>query len=218
MAINIAIDGPSSSGKSTIAKNLCKLLGYTHLDTGAMYRCVALAVRNNGISTEDDEKIADLLEKIDIRLTEDGKVYLDGVDVSSVIRTDEISMLASDVSAKTFVRKKLVAIQQKMSEAKGFIMDGRDIGSVVLPDAELKIYMTASAEVRAKRRYLENIERGLECDLETITQEIRDRDWQDMHRDASPLICVEDAVVVDTSEMDIDQVVDTIYQLVLKKL
>ncbi|MBR0138432.1 MAG: (d)CMP kinase [Erysipelotrichaceae bacterium] len=218
MAINIAIDGPSASGKSTIAKNLCKKLNYVHLDTGAMYRCVGLAVKRSGIDYNDPEALQNLLDSIDIRLTADEKVFLDGEDVSSAIRTDEISMLASNVSAIGAVREKLVAMQQKMSEAKGFIMDGRDIGSKVLPDAELKIYMTASAEVRAMRRYLENQSRGLESDLQKLTEEIIARDYQDTHRDISPLVCVEDAVVIDTSEMSIDEVVDAIYELVLLKL
>jgi cytidylate kinase len=218
MAINIAIDGPSASGKSTIAKNLCKKLNYVHLDTGAMYRCVGLAVKRRGIDYNDPQALHELLDSIRIELTNDERVFLDGEDVTSTIRTDEISMLASNVSAIGAVREKLVAMQQKMSEAKGFIMDGRDIGSKVLPHAELKIYMTASAEVRAKRRYLENLERGLEADLEKLTEEIRARDYQDTHRDISPLVCVEDAVVIDTSDMSIDQVVDAIYELVLTKL
>ncbi len=218
MAINIAIDGPSASGKSTVAKNLCKRLNYVHLDTGAMYRCVGLAVKRRGIDYNDPQALHELLDSIRIELTNDERVFLDGEDVTSTIRTDEISMLASNVSAIGAVREKLVAMQQKMSEAKGFIMDGRDIGSKVLPHAELKIYMTASAEVRAKRRYLENLERGLEADLEKLTEEIRARDYQDTHRDISPLVCVEDAVVIDTSDMSIDQVVDAIYELVLTKL
>ncbi|MBQ4253723.1 MAG: (d)CMP kinase, partial [Erysipelotrichaceae bacterium] len=208
----------SASGKSTIAKNLCKRLNYVHLDTGAMYRCVGLAVKRSGIDYNDPEALHKLLDSIKIELTNDERVFLDGEDVTSTIRTDEISMLASNVSAIGAVREKLVAMQQKMSESKGFIMDGRDIGSKVLPHAELKIYMTASAEVRAKRRYLENLERGLEADLEKLTEEIRARDYQDTHRDISPLVCVEDAVVIDTSDMSIDQVVDAIYELVLTKL
>ena len=158
MKINIAIDGPSASGKSTVAKQLCSILNYVHLDTGAMYRCVALEVKRKNIDIEDVESIVEMLNSTKIQLTTDGKVYLNDEDVTDIIRTNEISLLASDVSTIKEVREHLVALQQKMAQDKGFIMDGRDIGTVVLPDAELKIYLTASVEARAKRRYLENKE------------------------------------------------------------
>ncbi|MBQ9037636.1 MAG: (d)CMP kinase [Erysipelotrichaceae bacterium] len=216
--INIAIDGPSASGKSTIAKELCKKLDYKHLDTGAMYRCVALKVVKTGIDYNDEAALKELLKGIKIDFSSDGKVFLDGEDVSSAIRTDEISMMASNVSTKLTVRKHLVKMQQKIAKNKGYIMDGRDIGTVVLPDAEVKIFMTASAETRAMRRYLENQERGIKSNLRVLTQEIIERDYQDSHRKHSPLKKAEDAIEIDTSEMTIVQVVDEIMQIVEEKL
>jgi len=216
--INIAIDGPSASGKSTIAKELCKKLDYKHLDTGAMYRCVALKVVKTGIDYNDEAALKELLKGIKIDFSSDGKVFLDGEDVSSAIRTDEISMMASNVSTKLTVRKHLVKMQQKIAKNKGYIMDGRDIGTVVLPDAEVKIFMTASAETRAKRRYLENQERGIKSNLRALTQEIIERDYQDSHRKHSPLKKADDAIEIDTSEMTIVQVVDEIMKIVEEKL
>jgi len=214
MRINIAIDGPSAAGKSTIAKILCEKLGYVHLDTGAMYRCTALKAIRTGISLNDEAKVVEMLEDTDIVLTPDGKVILDGEDVSKAIREDDISMGASDVSKLQFVRKELVKRQQKMAEAKGFIMDGRDIGTVVLKDAELKIYMTASAHARAVRRYLQNKEEGIETsDVATLEKEIEARDYQDMHREFSPLVKADDAIEIDTSDLTIDEVVAKIYDL-----
>ena len=214
MRINIAIDGPSAAGKSTIAKILCEKLGYVHLDTGAMYRCTALKAIRTGIPLNDEAKVVEMLEDTDIVLTPNGKVILDGEDVSKAIREDDISMGASDVSKLQFVRKELVKRQQKMAEAKGFIMDGRDIGTVVLKDAELKIYMTASAHARAVRRYLQNKEEGIETsDVATLEKEIEARDYQDMHREFSPLVKADDAIEIDTSDLTIDEVVAKIYDL-----
>lgn len=214
MKINIAIDGPSAAGKSTIARRLAALLDYVHLDTGAMYRCTALKAVRNGISLEDEESVCAMLEETDIMLTSDGKVFLDGEDVSTAIRADEISLAASAVSKLKRVREDLVKRQQKMAEAGGFIMDGRDIGTVVLKDAEVKIYMTASAEARAKRRYDQNIAQGIPTsDIETIAEEIRKRDYDDMHRENSPLRKADDAVEIDTSDMTIEEVVDAVYSL-----
>lgn len=212
--INIAIDGPSAAGKSTIAKRLCQKLGYIHLDTGAMYRCTALKCIKNNIPLDDEERVVAMLKDTDIVLTPEGQVFLDGEDVSKAIREDAVSMAASDVSKLQNVRKELVARQQKMAEAKGFIMDGRDIGTVVLTDAEVKIYMTASALARAKRRYKQNIDAGIETsDVETLVKEIEARDYQDMHREHSPLKKAEDAVEIDTSDLTIEEVADRIYQL-----
>ena len=218
MKINIAIDGPSASGKSTVAKQLCSILNYVHLDTGAMYRCIALEVKRKNIDIEDVESIVEMLNSTKIQLTTDGKVYLNDEDVTDIIRTNEISLLASDVSTIKEVREHLVALQQKMAQDKGFIMDGRDIGTVVLPDAELKIYLTASVEARAKRRYLENKERGLDSNLQTLKNEILERDYQDTHRKYSPLKQATDAVVVDSTEMDKDDVVNYILELVKDKI
>ncbi|MBR3356837.1 MAG: (d)CMP kinase [Solobacterium sp.] len=214
MKINIAIDGPSAAGKSTIAKRLCARLGYVHLDTGAMYRCTARKALDCGIDLTDEAAVCEMLKNTDIVLTPDGKVFLDGKDVSLAIRTDDTSMAASKVSALPKVREDLVARQQEMAKAGGFIMDGRDIGTVVLKDAEVKIYMTASPEARAKRRYDQNIAQGIPTsDIETIAEEIRQRDWQDMHREHSPLRKADDAVEIDTSDMTIEEVTDAIYKL-----
>ena len=218
MAINIAIDGPSASGKSTIAKELCKELNYKHLDTGAMYRCVALKVKRTDTDYDDEEEMKKLLESINIDFTPEGAVLLDGEDVSREIRTDEISMLASTVSAKPIVRKHLVKIQQQIAKDKGYVMDGRDIGTVVLPDAEVKIFLVASVETRAQRRFLENKQRGIECNLRELKQEIVERDYQDTHRKHSPLRKVKDAIEIDTSNMNIDEVLDAVLNIVRPKL
>ncbi len=215
--INIAIDGPSASGKSTIAKELCRRLNYRHLDTGAMYRCVALDVKRKGINYEDEEELAREMNEIQIDFTPDEKVLLYGEDVSKLIRTDEISMLASTVSAYAVVRKKLVELQQKIAENKGYVMDGRDIGTVVLPDAEVKIFMTASVECRARRRYEENARRGLESNMRTLKKEIIERDYQDTHRKNSPLRKADDAVEIDTSNMTIIEVTDAIMDIIASR-
>ena len=215
--INIAIDGPSASGKSTIAKELCHRLNYRHLDTGAMYRCVALDVKRKGINYEDEEELAREMNEIQIDFTPDEKVLLYGEDVSKLIRTDEISMLASTVSAYAVVRTKLVELQQKIAENKGYVMDGRDIGTVVLPDAEVKIFMTASVECRARRRYEENARRGLESNMRTLKKEIIERDYQDTHRKNSPLRKADDAVEIDTSNMSIIEVTDAIMEIIASR-
>lgn len=219
MKINIAIDGPSAAGKSTIAKQLAKKLHYVHLDTGAMYRCTALKAVQSHIDLNDETALSRMLNDTKIVLTEDGKIYLDGKDVSNEIRTEEISLAASSVSRHPLVRKELVARQKEMAKAKGFIMDGRDIGTVVLKDAEVKIFMVASAEARAQRRYDQDIQNGIPTeDIETIAEQIRQRDYQDTHRSASPLVKAEDAVEIDTSELTIDEVTEEIYQLARKFL
>lgn len=217
--INIAIDGPSAAGKSTIAKMLGKRLGYIHLDSGAMYRCTAYKANLNGIDIEDEDAICEMLKHTDIVLTEDGDVILDGKNVSKEIRSDEISQLASRVSKLKRVREDLVARQKKMAEDKGFIMDGRDIGTVVLKDAEVKVYLTASAHARAVRRLKQNNDQQIKTsDLETIEKEIEERDYRDMHRAASPLKKAEDAVEIDSSNLNAEQVLDAIYTLVLEKI
>ena len=213
--INIAIDGPSAAGKSTIAKKVCELLNYVHLDTGAMYRCVGLKAKLNNISYEDEEALCEMLKNTEIVLTPDGKIFMDGEDVSEEIRADDVSLAASDVSKHKNVRSDLVKRQQEMAKDKGFIMDGRDIGTVVLKDAELKIYLTASAESRALRRYKQNIELGLPVtDVETIAEEIRQRDYQDMHRENSPLTKAEDAIELDTSDLTIEESVEAVMSYV----
>ncbi|MCH4013017.1 MAG: (d)CMP kinase [Solobacterium sp.] len=219
MRINIAIDGPSAAGKSTIAKKAAARLGYVHLDTGAMYRCTAYKALEQGISLEDEDAICHMLENTDIVLTPQGNVLLDGKDVSDVIREEKTSMAASKVSKLGRVRKELVKRQQKMAEAKGFIMDGRDIGTVVLPHAEVKIFMTASPEARAKRRYDQDQLKGIESgSLEQIASEIRARDEQDMNRKESPLRKADDAVLLDTSNMSIDEVADAVVKMAQERI
>ena len=214
MKINIAIDGPGAAGKSTIAKCLAKKLNYVHLDTGAMYRSTAYKALQNHIRLEDEEAVCKMLENTKIQLATDGSIFLDGADVSDKIRTNEISLAASLVSKLANVRRMLVERQQEMAKEKGFIMDGRDIGTVVLTDAEVKIYMTASPMARAKRRYDQNIAKNIPTgSIEEIAREIAERDLQDMTRENSPLKKADDAVEIDTSDMSIDEVTEYIYSL-----
>ena len=214
MKINIAIDGPGAAGKSTIAKCLAKKLNYVHLDTGAMYRSTAYKALQNHICLEDEEAVCKMLENTKIQLATDGSVFLDGEDVSDKIRTNEISLAASLVSKLANVRRMLVERQQEMAKEKGFIMDGRDIGTVVLKDAEVKIYMTATPMARAKRRYEQNIAKNIPTgSIEEIAREIAERDLQDMTRENSPLKKADDAVEIDTSDMSIEEVTEYIYRL-----
>ncbi len=214
MKTNIAIDGPGAAGKSTIAKCLAKKLNYVHLDTGAMYRSTAYKALQNHISLEDEEAVCKMLENTKIQLATDGSIFLDGEDVSDKIRTNEISLAASLVSKLANVRRMLVERQQEMAKEKGFIMDGRDIGTVVLKDAEVKIYMTATPMARAKRRYDQNIAKNIPTgSIEEIAREIAERDLQDMTRENSPLKKADDAVEIDTSDMSIEEVTEYIYRL-----
>ena len=217
MRINIAIDGPSAAGKSTIADILAERLGYTHLDTGAMYRAVALKAIRDGIALADEEKIVAMIDEMDLVMPADGSVILEGEDVSKEIRTNEISMGASDVSKLAGCRKALVAMQQRICKDGGYILDGRDIGTVVLKDAPVKIYMVASPEARAQRRLLQNQKNGIEGDYESILEDIKKRDYQDMHREVSPLKKAEDAIEIDTSYMSKEEVADAVMKIVLEK-
>ncbi len=217
MRINIAIDGPSASGKSTIAKLLAKRLGYTHIDTGAMYRSVAYWAKKHKIEM-NEESLARMLETMHIVLTPSGDVFVNDEDVTRAIRSDEMSLGASQVSVFPEVRKRLVEMQREMAKDKGFIMDGRDIGTVVLPEAEVKIFQTASADSRALRRYNENISKGILSDFDTLKKEIEDRDYQDTHRKASPLLKAADAVEIDTSDMGIDDVVNAVIEYIEERM
>ncbi len=215
--ISIAIDGPSAAGKSSIAKIVAKRLDYVYIDTGAMYRCVGYYCLQNNIDLHDEQAVSGVLKKIKIMLDNENHVYLNGDDVSDKIRQDEVSMSASLVSSHHDVRKFLVDQQRQMAKVGGVILDGRDIGTVVLPEAELKIYQSASVETRAKRRYLENKQRGLPADLETIKKDIERRDYQDMNRKISPLKKADDAIALDTSNLSIEEVVNEILNLVKQK-
>ena len=214
--ISVAIDGPSAAGKSTIAKMVAKKENFIYIDTGAMYRCVAYYCLTQKIDLNDEKAVEQAIEHIQIRLTSDNKVYLNDEDVSNQIRQDQVSLGASCVSKYQAVRSFLVDEQRKMAKAGNVILDGRDIGTVVLPNADLKIYQIASVEPRAKRRYLENLERGLDADLETIKKEIEERDYQDTHREISPLKKAEDAVELDTSSLTLEEVVEQVLTLIQK--
>ena len=220
---NIAIDGPAGAGKSSIAKALSKKLGFVYIDTGAMYRAVALFFLENGIKDSSDNEIDKLLDKLDINIKyTDGeqRVFLNNVDVSDKLRQEEIGKLASRFSALKSVREKLVALQRKLAKKENVIMDGRDIGTVVLPNADLKIYLSAGSKVRAKRRYLELIEKGFDktaLDEKAIENEIIKRDEADMNREISPLKKAKDAYCLDTSDMTFDEVVSKILDMVEKE-
>ncbi len=216
----IAIDGPAGAGKSTIAKRLAAIKNFVYVDTGAMYRAIALYCIENDIPPVDDECMSRALEKINVTIDYlDGEqiVFLNGENVNGKIRTQQVGNMASSVSVIGKVRERMVALQQELARTRSVIMDGRDIGTVVLPDALVKIYLTASVEIRAKRRYDEYVEKGVECDLETLKKEIADRDHRDMTRDISPLRQAEDAVVVDSSYMTIDEVVAEILKIADEK-
>lgn len=212
--ISIAIDGPSASGKSSIAKIVAKKLNYVYIDTGAMYRSVGYYCLKNNIDLKDESAVSEALKNINITMDNNNTIYLNGCDVSNEIRTDQVSMSASEISKYQEVREFLVNQQRQMANVGGVILDGRDIGTVVLPNAELKIYQCASVETRAKRRYLENQQRGLACDFEKIKKEIEERDYQDMNRKISPLKKADDAILLDTSNLDIDEVVEKVLKLV----
>ena len=214
MGMNIAIDGPAGAGKSTIAKRLAKELGFIYIDTGAMYRAMGYYMAENmGVDLDNAEEVAAACQKVEVTIAyEDGEqqVYANGENLSGVIRTERGGEMASKVSVYPVVRTKLVESQQKLAQNADVIMDGRDIGTVVLPNAQVKIYLTASSLTRAKRRYDELTAKGMECDLAEIEKDIIERDYRDMNRETSPLKQAEDAVLVDTSDLDIDGVVEVI--------
>ncbi len=215
--ISIAIDGPSAAGKSTLAKKIAKYLNYTYIDTGAMYRCVALNAKQNNIDFQDQENVIKLLDNIDIRL-DNGKVFLNNVEVTNTIRTNELSMGASLVSQYHDVRLKMVSLQQKMAQTQNVVMDGRDIGTYVLPKADVKIFLIANVHQRADRRYKENLERNIESDKENILQDLIKRDYQDVHRDFAPLKKADDAIEVDTSNLSIEETFKTVLNIILNKI
>ncbi len=206
--INIAVDGPSGSGKSTLSRRVAYALGYIYVDTGAMYRAIGLYAYNNGVELDSIEKTVDLLQQITIDLKYcDGEqlVYLNGVDVSADIRTHIISAYASAVAKIEQVRTFLLDRQRQLAKNNDVIMDGRDIGTVVLPNADVKVFLTASPEIRANRRFVELKERGQDIDYDKLLQDIKDRDYQDSHREIAPLKPSKDSIILDTSDLDFDQ-------------
>lgn len=215
--INVAIDGPAGAGKSTIAKRVAKDLGYIYVDTGAMFRAIALYMVRVKADLDDNADIASRVDGADIDIVyEEGIqcVMLNSENVNGLIRTEEISNAASKVAVVKEVRQKMLVLQRNIAKKHDVIMDGRDIGSAVLPDADLKIYLTASVDVRANRRYKENLEKGMESDLEAIKADIRERDERDMTRSEAPLTKVPDATEIDSSDMTIEEVVSKIEQLI----
>jgi len=215
--LTVAIDGPAGAGKSTIAKKLAAHFGVIYVDTGAMYRAVALHMMSSNISVTNEEQVVKAMVDIEISLEyKEGSqmVVLNGEDVSAAIRQQEVGENASVISAYLPVRQQMVAMQQEMAAKSSLVMDGRDIGTHVLKDAFLKVYLSADVGVRAKRRYDQLVKQGVAADLSAIAQEIRDRDYRDMNREHSPLEQAEDAILVDTSYMDIEASVNTIIQLV----
>ena len=222
MSTAIALDGPAGAGKSTIARRAAKALGFIYVDTGAMYRTIGLAASETGIEPVDSPELDALLSEITIDLTfnDNGEqvVLLNGRDVSGLIRTPEASMTASRISAVPSVRAFLLALQRDMAKAHDVIMDGRDIGTVVLPDAQVKIFLTASPEARAGRRYKELIEKGMDVKFEDILQDVITRDFNDTHREIAPLKPAEDSVTVDTTELDFEQSVEAILNVIKERL
>lgn len=214
--LNIAIDGPAGAGKSTIAKMVSKKLNCIYVDTGAMYRTVALFLIENGIANDDEKRIAKEIENIHVDIqfeVGEQKVLLNGKDVTEEIRAERVGKWASEISKYTLVREYLVKMQREVAAKQDVVMDGRDIGTVVLPQANVKIYLTASSKVRAMRRYNELTQKGVFCDIHDIEQGIMERDAQDMNREISPLRQAKDAILIDSSNMTIDEVVEKIVSL-----
>lgn len=208
--MNIAIDGPAGAGKSTIAKALAKKIGYIYVDTGAMYRAIALYIIENDIDVNDEDKVAQACDRIDIQIryeNETQQVYLNGRNVSTDIRKEEVGNMASAAASKKAVRDRLLDLQRDIAAKNNVVMDGRDIGTFVLPAAEFKYFLTASVKTRADRRYKELIEKGEEADIAKIEADIEKRDYQDMNREIAPLKQAEDAIFIDSSYMTIDEVV-----------
>ncbi|ARF15465.1 MULTISPECIES: (d)CMP kinase [Sporosarcina] len=219
--MRIAIDGPAAAGKSTIAKLVAKKLGYTYIDTGAMYRAITYKVLQSAIDLRNEEEITRLIAQTEIELQPDEqvqKVLLDGIEVTDAIRSHEVTTNVSAIAALTSVRDLLVAKQQNLAAESSVVMDGRDIGTAVLPEAELKIFMTASVEERAERRLLEEQKRGMKSDYETLKREISERDRADSERKISPLKKAEDAITIDTTGKTIEEVTNSIVEYAEKRL
>ena len=213
MGYNVAVDGPDGAGKSTIAKLVAKKKGYIYVDTGAMYRGLAIHFLKKGIDPDDKDAVAEACDDADVKIGyENGiqQVWVNGENITSLLRTEEVGNMASKTSAIPAVREKLLELQRSLARNEDVIMDGRDIGTNILPNADVKIYLTASVETRAKRRYDELREKGEECSLEDISRDIQERDERDMNRETAPLKKAEDAILVDSSDMTIQEVVDTI--------
>lgn len=216
--ITIAIDGPSAAGKSTVAKGVARELGFVYIDTGAMYRSVTLYALRNNVDCRNDEEVVKLLKDINIVLSVDGKVLLNGDDVTYEIRTQKVVDNVSFIAANKGVRLFLVEQQRNMAKDISIVMDGRDIGTYVLPNADVKIFQIASVKERAKRRYLENISKGMECNLEDVEKDIERRDYIDSHREFAPLCKAKDAIEIDTSTLTIEESISAIVNIIKSKV
>lgn len=219
MKLQIAIDGPASAGKSTVAKLVAKKLGYVYCDTGAMYRATTYAAKKNHVAYDDDQGLKEMLEKTEIRFVPaepEQKVFVNETEVTKTIRLPEIANNVSTVSAQKSVRADLTERQHMIAEQGGIVMDGRDIGTTVLPNAEVKIFLVASVHERAVRRFKENVEKGIDTPLDVLEKEIEERDYKDSHRKISPLTQAKDAVLVDTTSLSIEEVVAKIMEIIEK--
>lgn len=219
MKLQIAIDGPASAGKSTVAKLVAKKLGYVYCDTGAMYRATTYAAKKNHVAYDDDQGLKEMLEKTEIRFVPaepEQKVFVNETEVTKTIRLPEIANNVSTVSAQKSVRADLTERQRMIAEQGGIVMDGRDIGTTVLPNAEVKIFLVASVHERAVRRFKENVEKGIDTPLDVLEKEIEERDYKDSHRKISPLTQTKDAVLVDTTSLSIEEVVAKIMEIIEK--
>ncbi len=213
----VAVDGPAGSGKGTVTKRIEKELGFLNLDTGATYRCVALQVVRKKLNLEDTDEIVKIANEIDIKIDNSGDkdiILLNGEDVSKEIRTKEVTAVVSQISSIIPVRERMVEVQRQLAVGKNVIVEGRDIGTVVFPNADVKIYLDASEEIRAKRRYEENIQNGMNTTYEEILENVRMRDYNDMHKEVGALKVAEDAIVVDSSNLTIDEVVEKIKEII----
>ena len=217
MSFVVAIDGPAGAGKGTITKLVGEKLGLVNIDTGATFRCVTLNMIQEHIDIQEEEKIEEMLSKINIEIHPDGKIYLNGEEVTYRIRENDVNNLVSPVSVLPVVRNKLLEVQRNIAEGKNVIMEGRDIGTVVFPNADVKIYLDATAEERARRRVLQNQEKGIECSYEEVLQGIKDRDKRDSTREIAPLKRAEDAIYVDSTNLSIEQVVEKIIEIIKQK-
>ena len=218
MKISIAIDGPAAAGKSTVAKRIAEIKGYTYIDTGAMYRAFTWYCMEKGVDCQDEKACVALIPEVTIKLRPSGIVLCNDIDITREIREPRVSGNVSYIASYKGIRLFLVEQQRKMASKHSVIMDGRDIGTYVLPDADVKIYQIASVETRAVRRYDENISKGIPCTLEEIENDVRKRDYIDSHRDFAPLRCAPDAITLDTSFMSVEEVVNAIIEIIDKKL
>ena len=221
MGFIVAIDGPAGSGKGTVTKEIAKRMGLINLDTGATYRCVALASLKHGIKLEEEDKIVSLIDDLDIEFKYDKddfiRVYLNGEEVTSEIRSFEVNQIVSPISSIVRVRLKMVDLQRKMAEGKDVIMEGRDIGTYVFPNADVKIYLDADVEERAKRRFNENQEKGIDVSFEDVLENIKKRDENDKHKEIGSLKIAEDAVIVDSTKLSIEEMADAVEKIILEK-